>query len=129
MKAFLGCSGNRFPRLSSVSALIWTVLFLSTCGPSDQPPKLDAATHQPAEKGTLSHVETMIVEFSSSRQSVALSGKIAYGEDRYSRISSPLQGRVVEVRAHLGGKVKAGDILLIVDSPDIAQAYSEYVKE
>lgn len=71
----------------------------------------------------------MIVEFGSFRQGVTLSGKIAYGEDRYSRISSPLQGRVVEVRAHLGGKVKAGDTLLIVDSPDIAQAYSEYVKE
>ncbi len=135
MKAFLGYSGNPFPRLPSAFALIWTVLFLSTCGPSDQPSRLDAATRQPAKTGTPSHgesgslVETMIVEYSSSRQGLMLSGKIAYGEDRYSRISSPLQGRVVEVWAHLGGKVKAGDILLIVDSPDIAQAYSEYVKE
>lgn len=76
-----------------------------------------------------SRVETAIVEFSSSRQTLTLSGKVAYGEDRYSRISSPLQGRVVEVRAHLGDRVKAGDILLVVDSPEIAQAYSEYVKE
>ena len=74
-------------------------------------------------------VETAIVEFSSSRQTLTLSGKVAYGEDRYSRISSPLQGRVVEVRAHLGDRVKVGDILLVIDSPDIAQAYSEYVKE
>lgn len=129
MNAFLGYFGNRFPSLSSIFALIWTVLFLSTCGQRDQPPRLDAAIHQPAESGTLSHVETMIVEFGSFRQGVTLSGKIAYGEDRYSRISSPLQGRVVEVRARLGGRVKAGDILLVVDSPDIAQAYSEYVKE
>lgn len=129
MKAFLGYSGNPFPRLSSVLALIWTVLFFSTCGQSDQPPKLGAATHQPSKNGTQSHVETMIVEFGSFRQGLTLSGKIAYGEDRYSRISSPLQGRVVEVRAHLGGRVRAGDVLLIVDSPDIAQAYSEYVKE
>lgn len=129
MKVFPGYSGNRFFRLSSAFSLIWTVLFLSTCGQSDQPPRLDAATHQPAENGPQSHIETMIVEFGSFRQGVTLSGKIAYGEDRYSRISSPLQGRVVEVRAHLGGKVKAGDTLLIVDSPDIAQAYSEYVKE
>ncbi|MBD0316626.1 MAG: efflux RND transporter periplasmic adaptor subunit, partial [Nitrospiraceae bacterium] len=28
-----------------------------------------------------------------------------------------------------GDRVKAGDVLLIVDSPDIAQAYSEFVKE
>jgi cobalt-zinc-cadmium efflux system membrane fusion protein len=63
------------------------------------------------------------------QQDLSLAGKIAYGEDRYSKISSPLQGRVVEVRAHLGDRVKAGAVLLVVDSPDIAQAYSEYVKE
>lgn len=129
MNVFLGYSCNRFIHLSSALALIWTAPFLSTCGQSDQPPRLDAATHQSVRNGNLSHVETMIVEFGSSRQGLTLSGKIAYGEDRYSRISSPLQGRVVEVRAHLGGRVKAGEILLIVDSPDIAQAYSEYVKE
>src|SRR6185312_6127255 len=129
MKVFLGYSGNRFSRLSWAFALIWTVLFLSTCGQSDQPPRLDAAIHQPAESGTLSHVETMIVEFGSFRQDLTLSGKIDYGEDRYSKISSPLQGRVVEVRAHLGDRVKAGAVLLVIDSPDIAQAYSEYVKE
>jgi cobalt-zinc-cadmium efflux system membrane fusion protein len=78
---------------------------------------------------TQPHVETMLVEFASSRQGLTLSGKVAYGEDRYSRISSPLQGRVVEVRAHLGDRVKAGDILLVVDSPDIAQSYSDYIKE
>ena len=75
------------------------------------------------------HVETRVVELNSDRQVLTLSGKIAYGEDKYSKISSPLQGRVVEVRARLGGHVKAGDVLLVVDSPDIAQAYAEYVKE
>ena len=58
-----------------------------------------------------------------------LAGKVAYGEDRYSRISSPLQGRVLEVRAHLGERVQAGSVLLVLDSQEIAQAYSEYVKE
>jgi cobalt-zinc-cadmium efflux system membrane fusion protein len=109
-------------------------LFLSACGRGEQPPRSDAATVQPAKKGTAPveaqpRVETTIVEFSPSHQALTLSGKVAYGEDRYSRISSPLQGRVVEVRAHLGDRVKSGDVLLIVDSPDIAHAYSEYVKE
>ncbi len=35
----------------------------------------------------------------------------------------------MEVRVHLGERVKAGNSLLVIDSPDIAQAYSEYVKE
>ncbi|MGH7166891.1 MAG: efflux RND transporter periplasmic adaptor subunit, partial [Nitrospiraceae bacterium] len=56
-------------------------------------------------------------------------GKVAYGEDRYSKISSPLQGRVMEVRAKLGDRVKAGDVLLVIDSPDITAAYSDFIKE
>src|SRR5215217_705890 len=127
------------------SSRIWIVSFspcavslilacLAGCGRGDQPPRLDAATH-PTSKSAVppaesqSRIETTVVDFSRSHQALTLSGKVAYGEDRYSRISSPLQGRVMEVRVHLGDRVKTGDILLVVDSPDIAQAYSEYVKE
>lgn len=114
-------------------ALIVTGLLVSACG-QREPPPMDAATSQPAKKGvasveTQSHVETTLVEFASSHQGLTLSGKVAYGEDRYSRISSPLKGRVTEVRVRLGDRVKSGDILLVIDSPEIAQAYSEYVKE
>lgn len=115
-------------------AMAIALVVLSACGRGEQPPRLDAATPVPgkppaAGSETQPRVETTVVDFSSSHQALTLSGKVAYGEDRYSRISSPLQGRVVEVRAHLGDRVKTGDILLVVDSPDIAQAYSEYVKE
>lgn len=119
-----------------ISALTVTSAFLllSACGRGEQPPRLDAATPStkksaPPQAEAQPRVETTVVDFSPSHQALTLSGKVAYGEDRYSRISSPLQGRVVEVRVHLGDRVKAGDILLVVDSPDIAQAYSEYVKE
>lgn len=110
------------------------LLTSGACGKADQPANSDAATPPHGKNGTTPHesasrVETGIVDYSGSQQDLSLSGKVAYGEDRYSKISSPLQGRVVEVRAHLGDRVKAGAILLVVDSPDIAQAYSEYVKE
>jgi len=110
------------------------LLMLAGCGKADQPSPSESATAPlaktaPSAAPSQPRVETAIVEFSPSHQALVLSGKVAYGEDRYSKISSPLQGRVVEVRAHLGDRVKAGDVLLIVDSPDIAQAYSEYVKE
>lgn len=108
------------------------LLFLISCGRADQPPHSNAAippkaAPHPTDLGP--RVEIGTVEMGSGEHDLTLSGKVAYGEDRYSRISSPLQGRVVEVRAHLGDRVKAGDIVLVVDSPDIAQAYSEYVKE
>jgi membrane fusion protein, heavy metal efflux system len=119
-----------------MQSLILVVLLstLGACGRGEQPAPSDAATPPQAQSGSAKpeaqpRVETSVVEFSPSHQALTLAGKIAYGEDRYSRISSPLQGRVVEVRAHLGDRVKAGAVLLVVDSPDIAQAYSEYVKE
>ena len=110
------------------------LLCLTACGKADQPANSDAATPPHGKTGAQSHdagprVETGIVDYGGMQQDLSLAGKMAYGEDRYSKISSPLQGRVVEVRAHLGDRVKAGAVLLVVDSPDIAQAYSEYVKE
>jgi cobalt-zinc-cadmium efflux system membrane fusion protein len=115
-------------------AIMTAVLIMSGCGKSDQPTPSDSVAAPltktvPVPAPSQPRIETAVVEFSPSHQSLTLSGKVAYGEDRYSKISSPLQGRVVEVRAHLGDRVKVGDVLLIVDSPDIAQAYSEYVKE
>jgi membrane fusion protein, heavy metal efflux system len=119
----------------SLHACVVLLLFAATaCGKADQPATSDAATPPHSRNGGTPHesaprVEVGVVDYSGSQQDLSLAGKVAYGEDRYSKISSPLQGRVVEVRAHLGDRVKAGAILLVVDSPDIAQAYSEYVKE
>jgi cobalt-zinc-cadmium efflux system membrane fusion protein len=117
-----------------VPVVALSLVGLMACGKADQPANSDAATPLHNKAGAPPHdqgprVETGIVDYSGQHQDLSLAGKIAYGEDRYSKISSPLQGRVVEVRAHLGDRVKAGAVLLVVDSPDIAQAYSEYVKE
>jgi len=116
----------------SITAALMTVL-LSSCGKGDQPAVSNAATPLPKMAGPPvdSHprVETALVELGSGAHELSLAGKVAYGEDRYSRISSPLQGRVLEVRAHLGERVQAGSVLLVLDSQEIAQAYSEYVKE
>lgn len=132
MKDFPGRSSTCVPGLLSTLTSSLIFLFVSACGQRDQP-QVDVSGHPP-DRSTASaelspRIETMVVELNTARQGMTLSGKIAYGEDNYSRVSSPLQGRVVEVRARLGGRVKAGEVLLIVDSPDISQAYSEYVKE
>ncbi len=113
-----------------IVALVW----LGACGRAEEPSASSAATTT-AQKATsrpadaASRVETSAVAYSAERAALTLAGKVAYGEDRYSKISSPVQGRVVEVRAKLGDHVKAGDVLLVVDSPDITAAYSDFVKE
>jgi membrane fusion protein, heavy metal efflux system len=113
--------------------LAFVCLVLSACGSGEQPAASNAAATRPPKAGSAvephPRVETAVVELGSGAHDLSLVGKVAYGEDHYSKVSSPLQGRVLEVRAHLGEHVQAGSVLLVLDSPEIAQAYSEYAKE
>lgn len=90
-------------------------------------PESEAAVPHVAE--TSKRIEVSEVSYTTAHPALSLSGKMAYGDDRYSKISSPLVGRAVDVRAHLGDHVKAGEVLLVIDSPEIAAVYSDYVKE
>ena len=124
---------RRLPLMLSVLTVGVVCLVLSACGRGEEPTVPNAATAAPQKVGPVveskPRVETTLAELGSDVHELSLAGKIAYGEDRYSRVSSPLQGRVVEVRAHLGEHVQAGSVLLVLDSQEIAQAYAEYAKE
>lgn len=117
----------------AVIAAVIVGLLGPACGRHDEPVSSNAAAPAPApppvQVEPAGRIETAIVAATADKPSMTLAGKVAYGEDRYSKISSPVQGRVLEVRARLGDLVKPGQILLVVDSPDIAQAYSEFIKE
>jgi cobalt-zinc-cadmium efflux system membrane fusion protein len=74
-------------------------------------------------------IVTAQVTVGSSDPVLSLAGKVSYGEDRYSKISSALVGRVQKIHAKLGDYVQTGDILVTIESPEIASAYSEFIKE
>lgn len=125
---------RRLPLILSVSTLAVVCLVFSACGRGEEPTVSNAATASPQKGGPTveesnPRVVTAVVELGSEAHELSLVGKVTYGEDRYSRVSSPLQGRVLEVRAHLGEHVQAGSVLLVLDSQEIAQAYAEYAKE
>ncbi len=119
-----------------IRSLLWLTggMTLLACSQAQEPaasssapsPKVVGSEQGPQATG---QIETAVVDFKPVQPELVLVGKIAYGEDRYSKISSPLQGRVMEVRARLGDHVEAGATLLVIDSSDITAAYSEFVKE
>ncbi len=123
----------RFSFLAPAWTVVFIALVLFACGRGDEPAVSNAAATTPPKAGLTieSHprVETALVELGSGAHDLTLVGKVAYVEDHYSRISSPLQGRVLEVRAHLGEHVQAGSVLLVLDSQDVAHAYSDYARE
>ena len=57
-----------------------------------------------------------------------LNGRVAYNENLTARVSSAVSGRVLSLRAQPGDAVKAGDTLLVLDSPDYAAAVSDLRK-
>jgi cobalt-zinc-cadmium efflux system membrane fusion protein len=71
----------------------------------------------------------MRIDTSAALPALTLSARVTYAEDGFSKISSPLQGPVLDVRVKLGQAVKAGDVLMVIDAADIARAYAAYVEE
>lgn len=57
-----------------------------------------------------------------------LNARIVYDDNRTARVFSPLAGRVIAIDADVGKRVKSGDALLAIDSPDFAQASSDSMK-
>src|SRR5262249_26862427 len=52
-------------------------------------------------------------------------GKVGFNEDRMTPVFAPYAGRVVEVLANKGAVVKAGQPLLVVESPDLVAALND----
>jgi membrane fusion protein, heavy metal efflux system len=59
---------------------------------------------------------------------LVVNGAVAPDVSRTVPVISLASGRVVEIRARLGDTVKKGQVLLRVQSPDIASAFSDYRK-
>ena len=98
---------------------------------SDQPElsTMSPATTPTSTAPSTAPIVTAQVTVGSSDPVLSLAGKVSYGEDRYSKISSALVGRVQKIHAKLGDYVQTGDILVTIESPEIASAYSEFIKE
>jgi len=56
------------------------------------------------------------------------SGKVQFNEERIIRVNAPVTGRVLEVLARVGNVVEPGHRLLVLDSPDLGAAKSDYAK-
>lgn len=63
-----------------------------------------------------------------SSPTLAVTGTVTPDITRTVPVISLASGRVVEIRARLGDKVQKGQVLLRVQSPDIASAFSDYRK-
>ena len=54
-----------------------------------------------------------------------LNGKITFDENHTARIFSPVLGRAITIKVQVGDPVKAGQPLLMMDSPDVGSAVAD----
>ncbi len=67
-------------------------------------------------------------EYRTRTQVLETTGKVQFNEERLIRVNAPVTGRVAEVLARPGDTVEPGHRLLLLDSPDLGSAKSDYAK-
>lgn len=103
---------------------IWIVFWLiaavcaDTLAFADNPGEVDLT---PAQMQFVSVMPVRLMDFSVNREAV---GNTDFDQDRTVQISSPYQGRIVEVAVNAGQDVRKGQLLFTIDSPDLVQAES-----
>jgi cobalt-zinc-cadmium efflux system membrane fusion protein len=102
---------------------------LSGCSKRDEPPPAPVAGgNVKLSAAQRLSVSTYTVRSSSFHDTVETTGVVDFDNDQATSVLSPLSGPVSRLLVSLGQKVKKGEPLATVDSPDFAAAISAYQK-
>jgi len=111
-----------------VIGLVLIALLFAACNRSANAPA-NSATSQPTVQNSASQtIETEIVTPQTMSGSINATGKILVPEDRTAIIGPVNAGRIVRLYAGQGSRVRKGQKLADLESADIDQAESDYLK-
>ena len=108
--------------------LVCLMAVLTACsrGPDDA----RAAKPEPPAPAATPNVAVVVVHprYQDRATSLETSGKAQFNEEALARVHATMTGRVLEVLARPGETVEAGHKLMVIDSPDLGTAKSDYAK-
>ncbi len=120
-----------------ITSLLIVGSFLAACRKSEDignrgaPPQAKVEKEQDVSLLTVAHPELFplvkATEYSAA-PTLSVTGTVNPDISRTVPVISLATGRVVDIRARLGDTVQKGQVLLQVQSPDIAGAFSDYRK-
>src|SRR5262245_15937265 len=70
-------------------------------------------------------ITTSKVEQHRGGESSSLLGELGVNQNAFAEVSAPLAARVVALRATEGQRVRAGDVLAVLESGDVAKARAD----
>lgn len=76
----------------------------------------------------LDFIKIEVVKESDAASSVNLPGKVGFDEDHTQRLATPIDGRVVSLLVKIGDKVRAGQSLVELSSPQVGQLQADALK-
>jgi len=74
---------------------------------------------------------SIVVEPTSDQEiddTLVTSGRVTFEDIKVGHVFSPVTGRVARIDVELGARVKAGQTLAVIQSPDVSQASSDVAK-
>jgi cobalt-zinc-cadmium efflux system membrane fusion protein len=133
MKNRTSLRGRALVHAGGLLSLLLAVAMLSACSK----PKPEPSAGAVVETNTDPNVFTMqnpgqfpvtTVEVRKVADEIHVNGVIAPDVNRSVPVVSLGGGRVVEIKVKLGDYVQKGQVLLLINSPDLSQAFSDYQK-
>ena len=79
----------------------------------------------PSNSPQLVNLKTELIKEMLAPSTNPLNGKIIFDENFTTRIGTPIDGRVTKINVQVGDYVKAGQILMLMDAPDLGNALAD----
>lgn len=106
---------------------------LAGCGQSAAPVAkepvhlIDADTIVAADTLT-AQLKTAVVGKVEIRETLRVASQVKVDEERVTRIGAPVTGRITDIRARLGSRVHAGEVLATINSTELGHAQLSFLK-
>lgn len=106
-------------------ASIGLLVLLAPATATEPPDRADEVVTLPRASWRGAGLEIAPVTHGTLVETVRLTGKVMLNEDRLAHVFPLVTGRVEEVRIRFGDRVRAGDVLVVVQSTEVGDAKLE----
>ena len=133
MKNRMSLPGQALVRAAALLLLLVAAVMFAACSKTTAEPAARAVVETNSDPNVFTlqnagQFPLAMVEVRKVSDEIHLNGVIAPDVNRSVPVVSLGGGRVVEIKAKLGDSVRKGQTLLLIDSPDVSQAFSDYQK-